>query len=222
MCILLVILTFMWVYTFTPKACPLPAITLYNTPLPYMFQWFCLHHLLCYHWFILAECTVYLSPTAQLQKNTLSSGSRNRKWFSKCIKIFIVPLTPVQITARFEVLTAVLKNQVPASHTAQHEMLLTLMHIITPVQLCQRVMLSGHTELWTPVELSVSPSPSSAQTAGNIWNVAINILCRIFYTWRWMLSVNVQMNSEAGSGMVHPEMQAGCTAIINGHLTFHI
>ena len=37
-----------------------------------------------------------------------------------------------------------------------------------------------------------------------------------------MLSVNVQMNSEAGSGMVHPEMQAGCTAIINSHLTFHI
>lgn len=87
-------------------------------------------------------------------------------------------------------------SRVPqVSHTAQNKMLLTLMHIITPIQLCQGVLLSGHTELWTLLELSVSPSPSSAQPAQHNQNVAINILCRIIYTtWRCMLYVNMQLN----------------------------
>jgi len=98
-CILLVILTFKPVYTFTctPKIRTLTAFTPFNTPLPYMLQWFCLHHFLCYHWFILAESVLCICLQLHNYRPVrCPSGPRNRKLFSKCIKILIVPLTPIQ------------------------------------------------------------------------------------------------------------------------------
>jgi hypothetical protein len=80
--------------------------------------------------------------------------------------------------------------------------------------------MSGHTELWTLPELSVSPSPSSAQPAEHIRNVAIKyFMLNYLYNMRCMLSVNMQLNSEASSRMVHPEIWLGAQ---HGHLTFNI
>jgi hypothetical protein len=63
-------------------------------------------------------------------------------------------------------------------------LLLGLMNIITPIQFRRGVLLSGHTELWTLLELSVYPTLSSAQPAEHIRIVAINtsILRRSIYT----------------------------------------